>query len=401
MQPAPAMKLAAMLLALPLALGVGGASRRNPPPARRVADAARALRSVDVEEDSTDVPPAVRSGLRALKASFGTYVSSVVRSVPENPDPKRITAALLEGLAGQGVVLWPNHWEAPANGRPYGDVASLGVQRPLGEPDLLAVTASFAIPCGSDGVLWLFERRDGRWRLVLTTAAHGYESVSEAKGFFRAAVSRDEAGRPLVLTGEVSPWCTSNWQNLRVGVQRPGVDPEHPVRLLSVERSIFMGNRDEPFALTLARNAFRVELESSQSLDGGRHARPHLIVGRISGDRVELASPVAEDPLGFVDDWASTPWEVARAWGEDPDREGPATWREWHGRLAARRPYTELEDPAPCPGENVCWTAVLDVFADDLETPATKLTFTVVRKDGERALRLRLLEALPIARPQE
>ncbi len=401
MQTGLAMKLAAMFLALTLALGAEGASHRDPAPARRVAASSTTLRSVDVEEDSTDVPPAGRSGLRALKAAFGAYVSSVISSVSENPDPERIAAALREGLAGQGVVLWPHHGEAPANGRPYGDVASLGVQRPPGEPDLLAVTASFAIPCGSDGVLWLFERRDGRWRLVLTTAAHAYESVSQAKGCFRAAISRDETGRPLVLTGEVSPWCTSNWQNLWVEVQRPGVDPERPLRLLSLERSIYMGSRDEPLSLKLklARGALRVEFESSRSLDGGRVARPQLIVGRISGDRVELASPVAEDPLGFVDDWVSTPWEIARTWGVDAAAEGPAAWREWHGRLAGKRPVTELEDPLPCPGAKACWIAVLDVFADDHEKPATKLRFTVARRVGERALRR--LEAVPVARSQE
>jgi hypothetical protein len=181
-----------------------------------------------------------------------------------------------------------------------------------GHPDLVAVTTAIDIPCGTDHSLYLF-RRDEGWALILARESNGYRTISGALDSFKYAVSPSDArGDFFVVTANVNPWCSSNWQTLRFDVRRIGDGPYASRVLFSDERVIFL---DEDYELKAGVDDVRLQWRASQSLDLGLHTRDHVRHFSVCGDRVERTAPFALAPEGFIDEWAQMPWQEASRFG--------------------------------------------------------------------------------------
>jgi len=82
--------------------------------------------------------------------------------------------------------------------------------------------------------------------------SNGYADISGAQGSFQFAISPpDNEGNWFVVAADVNPWCSSNWQQLRYKVLRPGEDPRHSQVLLEEHTAIYLGV-DQPYRLTVS-----------------------------------------------------------------------------------------------------------------------------------------------------
>ncbi|HWA45936.1 MAG TPA: hypothetical protein VHA10_22140, partial [Hypericibacter adhaerens] len=137
----------------------------------KVNEARAELRALPVEgEAPTDVTPAAQAAVAAMKARLDELLDAYMRCAARDLDPDRTVAALMKDLATPEPAA-----DAPVH---YGDRLVLAAQRPDNQPRLLAVTATFAIPCGSDAVLFVFEPDGDRWREVLRWQSGPYDEIS-------------------------------------------------------------------------------------------------------------------------------------------------------------------------------------------------------------------------------
>jgi hypothetical protein len=170
------------------------------------------------------------------------------------------------------------------------------------QPGVVAVQVTLQIICGSDSSLFLYRFEDGAWRLVLDRERNDYDSIAGAAGSFDFRVSAPDAhGSFLVLTTDINPWCTSNWQMLHWQVDRinRGWRDAEPIAL--DQCGIFLGYDD--LKIDVTPETYSLEFSGS-SIDGARVTRQYLRHYRVEpGNRVTRIEPIAETPLQFVEEW--------------------------------------------------------------------------------------------------
>jgi hypothetical protein len=121
----------------------------------------------------------------------------------------------------------------------YGRGLQITVTRPETERQVITVTASFGIDCGTDSMLLMYERRAGIWRQSLRWQSADYNEISGAFGdFFQVAVlPQGQQGQWLAAVAHGTPWstwrarpggsspgCTSRWSGFALDLIQPARD---------------------------------------------------------------------------------------------------------------------------------------------------------------------------------
>jgi hypothetical protein len=267
----------------------------------------------------------------------------------------------------------------------YGDIEEIDVRQPEGYPDLAAAVTTLGVCCGSDSSLYLFQRSESFWHLILAQEANGYEEVSGAQGSFEYRISPpDSDGRFFVVTANVNPWCTSNWQSIRYQVMRPAGFADAPQVILKEDREIYIGVDPPIFKLEADAGSFALSFTASQGLDAGKFSRTHMVKYRIDLDRAVRIPPLAETPEDFLDEWLGLDWEEAARWVT-----GSQDLQSVHAALHGTEGYRaeEILSVDPCADGNT-WHVELSIKADahkQGEPPTAlpdELFFTVVKRKG-------------------
>jgi hypothetical protein len=266
----------------------------------------------------------------------------------------------------------------------YGGVGEVAFQEVEGRPDLLALKTTVGIPCGTDSSLYLFRRRALAWSLDLAVESNGYEEVSGALGAFAFAVTSHPGADYRVVTADVNPWCTSNWQSLRSHVYLPGPEPYAPLVVADQVRGIFLGMGDPYYKLLADADGYSLYFPAEQGLEGG-YTRQHVERFAIVGDTVARTRPLAVDRLGFVLEGLDLAWEQA---GRHSDPAHPDLER-WHriGRLARRTMQASGDTENPVRGRMVVLgferkPCPLGDYGCDA-VPWAELRFTVGERSGQ------------------
>jgi hypothetical protein len=212
----------------------------------------------------------------------------------------------------------------------------------------MAVVTNLTIPCGSDASLSLYRRNGETWQLILVAESNGYTDISGAQGSFQFAISPPDAeGNWFVVAADVNPWCSSNWQQLRYKVLRPGDDANRSVVLLNEHTSVYLGT-DQPYRLTVNPHGFELHIVAAQGLDDSILTREHIQNYEVSGNRATRIAPLALAPEDFLDEWVGMKWEDASIWASSAD---VAKLQHWHDRLSRDRREkidTEFDFVQPC-----------------------------------------------------
>jgi hypothetical protein len=316
-----------------------------------VAEELRAIDTGGRRNPAGEVPPAAQKLLPQFKAGLREIIGRTLNE-HSSSSPKTLHDLILASLKKEGIeTLNPIQREGyyTADGDDFGNLYDLSVRQPARHPELLAVVTNLTIPCGSDASLNLYRRNGAAWQLILVEESNGYKDISGGQGSFQFGISPPDAdGNWFVVAADVNPWCSSNWQQLRYKVLRPGEDVTHPVVLLDEHTSIYVGT-DQPFGLTVSPRGFEFRIVAAQGLDDSLLTRVHIQKYEVSGNQVTRVPPLALVPEDFLDEWVGMKWENAAAWASSEEVE---KLQHWHDRLSRREGSdkidTEFDFVQPC-----------------------------------------------------
>lgn len=301
--------------------------------AAKVRQARIVLGALPIYENSepTSLTPQAQAAISEMKTYLRDFLDTYMRCLPANFDAGNAQNDLDERFEQREIEpIGPVH---------YGDHLTFTVDRPAGQPGLVAVTASFAIECGTDTVLFLFSPGGGSWTEVLRWQSRPYPEINGAFASFSYGVSPpDASGHWFVVTKTVAPWCSSTWSVIRYSVLRPRPDRVTPRVIYDAEDPIWWGGEDFG-RLSVERDSFDLRFHAD-SIDLGIHSRLWIRHFSVEGDQVRRTAPIAASPRDFVDEWMTSPWILASAWSKTEAR--PAL-RSWHERLQALRPTEYYE----------------------------------------------------------
>jgi hypothetical protein len=287
-------------------------------PAQDAAQSIGALRGIRIDDEmDTNVPPAAS----LLIANAKHHLRDLAAAVLVGAEPNAVAAAaharntMIAAVDEEGVDV------GGELGVPYGDGLTIEVTSP--GPGFVAVVVDFSVPCGTDSSLFLFRRTAGGWKLVLDRENNDYETVAGAAGSFEFKLSPPDAnGAVLVLTTDINPWCSSNWQSLRWDLFRVGQETE-PIE--SGRESVFLQGE---ITSELRKDGFTLRFTGS-SIDPGRVARGYVRNYHVEEGHLELVEPYAETALEYVEEWLARNADEDLPTGEfaTPERCDDGVWR--------------------------------------------------------------------------
>jgi hypothetical protein len=333
-----------------------------------------------------DLPIPARELITSLKHQLRDLITLTLQANPDQ-EAAELKQGVLSQLSSIGINIGEPEDSNPAAAGvdcrfPYGAIYKVEVERPNQANDLIAVTTSLGVVCGEDTSLYVFERKGCNFQLVLARESNGYEDVSGAQGRFQYAISpRDRSDRYFVVSADVSPWCSSNWQAIRYRLERPGSSPSNPAVIASGEGTTFLQD-GAAFALVAAVDSARLEYYGEFRNDGGRLARTHVLSYLVRGDQVTRVAPIALSPEDFVDEWMTLPWEAAAEWVSKSNIENIKLWHENLEPVGQYASLGEVDFIRQCSDDK--WQVGMSVWnPEDYrgQLPET-LYFTVGKKDG-------------------
>jgi hypothetical protein len=298
-------------------------------------DTVRELNQLKVKNWSdTTVPPKARPLLTVLKHQLRDLIHKTLdANGTDIASLNKVHADLVSELEKQNIrgerydIVRTSDDKEP--GFTYGRISSISIEKIKDSPDILAATTTIPVCCGSDTSLYLFKKNGRKWDLILAQESNDYAEVSGAQGSFQFEISPAAGGNFFVVTKNVNPWCSSNWQAIRYKAMKPGPTAYQPKILLEKEASIYLGNLTGGF-ISLEPGKFTIRYDAGQRLDDGVLIRRHVDAYKVEGDRVSRIAPLAEEPEGFLDEWCQLPWAEASKWIA-----GPVTTslQKWHKKI--------------------------------------------------------------------
>ena len=303
--------------------------------ARDIGSTVSALRGIPVGEDPTAVPLVARDFVASVKTELRDLAGSLLH---DQPGDAKIAAAHLQETM-HTALKEAGAFEACVS--EYGNYGTLDEPRvTASQPDLIAVEVSQQVPCGRDSALFLFRYQRDAWHLVFDRERAVNESIGDAADTLMFRVSPPDAhGSLLVLTADINPWCSSNWQMLRWRVDRINPGWREPEPVSRDEEAVFL---DDDVKLDVTQDTYSLRF-SGNSIDGARVVRRYIRSYRIeAGNRLTRIEPIAETPQDFVEEWLlmTTPNDGIHLRGafEQPVQCSAGVWQ------IALDPYGEGED---------------------------------------------------------
>jgi hypothetical protein len=358
------------------AFAIGFLSFPGPLPAQDHAAAAaqtlRRMRAITVEDElGYTVPPDDIPLLTQVKHQLRDLFAQVLANSGPNADADAVKAKVVQQLRDVAVEV-PSTWGSDEP--PYGHILDIAVEQRDDLPDVIVFSPRLSIACGNDSPLYIFQKTEGQWRLLIAVEANGYHEVKGAMGELQFKLSPPNAlGSWFLAYLHQSPWCTSNWNRIDYAVLRPGARPYSPNVVFQASHGYYEGTDYLP-GLQVRTNGFRIDFEDSQLLDMDFTTRHHTLNYELADGRATRVPPIAHSPAGFLDEWAHSEWKQAAGWSQVRGREV----RRWHKELGDVKSDWQLTFVQSCPGPGK-WQLGLD-------SGQRKMFATVVRTGSGYAL---------------
>lgn len=247
----------------------------NDEASRSIKQTVSKLREIKSGEMNPDIPVAAKPLLTLLKHQLRELISDTInaRSNPQQ-NPKRLRANIIHKLKSDGITVEepkePTDDDDTVEAEyAYGDIYNIAIERPAKHADLLVATTTLGVCCGEDTSFYIFKNNGGRWEIALAQEANDYDEITEAHGRFQYAISPpDNSNNFFVVTANVNPWCTSNWQQIRYVVLRVGSGAYEYKTILSEEDTIYLGN-ERPQRIAVRADGFTLSFDGESSPDEG------------------------------------------------------------------------------------------------------------------------------------
>ena len=239
---------------------------------RQVEDTVTNLRRIHTSTTDAAVPFPARDLLKTLKHQLIELITNRLHSEASDASVQQFQAILIENLRRVGVIVSEPSCKIidqtyVESGYDYGAVYDITIKRPHYCSDLIAVTTTLGVLCGSDTSLYILKYDNHAWSLILASEVNDYAEISGAQGIFDYGILWPrEGGEFFVVTASVNPWCSSAWQAITYRVLRPGLTPDEPHELLTRTQSIWLID-EPPYKLDVHDQAFTLSFHDEKYLE--------------------------------------------------------------------------------------------------------------------------------------
>ena len=131
------------------------------------------------------------------------------------------------------------------------------------------------VPCGSHLFLSLFKEEKSRWKLTMLDL-HESRSQADLLGA-RENVQTLLLDGPKVVVASTPPWCTSCWGLLRVRIEAPGTDAQHPAAMAHFEDTVYRCAEEDMLKMTPMKGGVRLRYEGAAHQGGAIRARQKML----------------------------------------------------------------------------------------------------------------------------
>jgi hypothetical protein len=110
---------------------------------------------------------------------------------------------------------------------------------------LIGIKAEFAVPCGADTQLMIFDARDGSWQEAMRVASRVNRGVWQARtAFDYDIVLSEDDGSWMLVEKHLPVTCSSVDTTITYSVLRPTANPQAPRTLFTRREPIYWGFED-------------------------------------------------------------------------------------------------------------------------------------------------------------
>ena len=309
-----------LAMALPVRAGEVCSQERVKRAAEQVKLVQAQLLAVKVGEDGTDwsVKDETQKRIRALKdaltASMDAFMACERSDTIDARDIESRVAALL------GANL-PDTEQKPIPDSAakdleldhiFGADIKLHVRTEQHKPALVGIVTQFAIACGTDNMLLLYQWSENGWRQVLRWQSDVYSNSLKAFGdFFEYAVFGEQRGDDwFVAAAHGKPSCTSSWSAFDLDVIRAQNAKTSQSVIFHKEAGY---RRDVQPKMNEEADGFELRLKVS-TLDANSNERAGVYHYRLHQGQLHRYQPVAFNARDFLDEWLQADWMEATEW---------------------------------------------------------------------------------------
>jgi hypothetical protein len=192
-------------------------------------------------------------------------------------------------------------------GQVFGSLLGIEVRRHPGH--FVGVVVTSSLDCGSDDTLYVFSTAEPAVRHVMTAAARDRTSIAGGQlGLEYGLLPPPTGGDPEVVVSSTTPWCSSAWRSFRFDVLAAGRAPDAPLRRLTREDSVWIGNRVSE--ISSGSGWFQIAYDT-WSWVGSGVADEKLERFRREGGRWRRVAPSVARADDVVRAWADLPASLA------------------------------------------------------------------------------------------
>lgn len=257
--------------------------------------------------------PATQKEILAFKNALANTVTAYLRcKVEPAVNLKTMETELLSAWVNQPEPGRTPPEDNDTDGR-YGRDLEITANHPGTEPQLLAVTITFGIPCGEDSMLLIYEHQAGKWQQAVRWQSQDYSQISDSFGdFFQFVVlPTNQPGQWVVATAHGTSWCSSRWSAFALDLVQPKRDGSPQRTLEHIEDGYVRFEKEVIFKYRPDGFEFRVE-KGMRDMD--IMTRTGIFRFRLVNDRLERLQPIAMNGRDFVDEWLQVKWSDAQRW---------------------------------------------------------------------------------------
>lgn len=243
-----------------------------------------ALSKIKVKAGESDIPATVKPLLTGLKHELLNIIFETINDAAFNgKPPKDVQSAIISKLKEAGITLPDKNIEEEEKPEySYNEIRDITIEKPRDHGNLLVATTTLWVMCGGDTSFYIFKKEGGKWNLLLAEEANDYDDILGAHSWFGYSISPpDKKGQFYVVTVNVNPWCTSNWQALRYTVFRPGQSAYSPKILLKKRTTIYLGIDPPVYKIKTKADSFKLEFNGDWYATPDTGASPQYVIYRV------------------------------------------------------------------------------------------------------------------------
>jgi len=248
----------------------------------------KALSKAKVKAMESDIPPEVRPLFTELKHALLTSISKTINDKSlQWKSTEELKTAIVAKLKTAGIKI-PRDEEGEKPEYSYDGYQDITVEKPAYYDNLLVVTTSLWVMCGEDTSFYVFRKEGQKWTLVLAEEANDYKDILGAHSWFGYSISPpDKKGVFYVVTANVNPWCSSNWQGLRYSVYRLGRSAYNPKVLFKNKATIYLGIDPPIYKIDTKADKFTLEFNGDWYATPDTGASHQYVIYSVTKDKVK------------------------------------------------------------------------------------------------------------------